>query len=89
VDERASLVVEGDGTARPDGAAGHLWLAGAAGGPAAKGGAGPAAGLSAVRITGIGPGSRLDLATLKVDRPAFAGTARVAKGQRRARAALP
>jgi beta-aspartyl-peptidase (threonine type) len=80
VDERASLVVEGDGTARlmaPPGTYG--WLVQPVGQPQ-RAVLGQPLDYAAVRITGIGPESRLDLATLSVTRPAFAGTARVERG---------
>ncbi len=80
VDEGAALCVEADGSAKlhtPPG--GHAWLVQ----PAAPARIRPGKPLDweSVKITGIGPEGGLDLTTLRVTRPAFAGVARVADGK--------
>lgn len=81
VDEDASIVVEGDGTARLMAPAGtYGWLVEPAGLPQ-RAKLGQPLDYAPVRITGIGPESRFDLATLKVTNPAFVGTASVMDGK--------
>lgn len=80
VDEGAALCVESDGTARlhtPPG--GFAWLVEPAGAAPVR--AGRPLDWDKVRITGIGPNGALDLSTMRVTRPAFAGTARVSAGR--------
>lgn len=80
VDEGASLIVDGKGLARLMGPAGtYGWLVQPQGQPQAR--AGAPLDWPAVRVTGIGPGSTLDLASLSVTAPAFAGTASVRAGK--------
>jgi len=87
VDEGASLIVDGAGLARLKGPAGtYAWLVQPVGQPMAR--PGQPLDWPAVKITGIGPGSTLDLSTLKVAAPAFAGTAAV-KGGRLANVPYP
>ncbi len=79
VDEGSALCVEADGTARlhtPDG--GFAWLVRPTASPRLA--AATPLDWHGLRITGIGPDSVLDLNTLHVTRPAFAGTARVERG---------
>lgn len=81
VDERASLVVEGNGQARLMAPAGtYAWLVQPAGQPRTARLGQPLA-YAPVRITVIGPGSRLDLSTLQVTAPAASGTAQVDDGR--------
>ncbi len=80
VDEGAALCVEADGTARlftPPG--GHAWLVQPA--AAARLRTGKPLAWKDVRVTGIGPESRLDLNTLAVTNSAFMGTANVIDGK--------
>jgi beta-aspartyl-peptidase (threonine type) len=80
VDEKSSLCVEADGTARVHTLnGGHAWLVQPVGAPAfgAKG----ALDWPAVRVTGVGTDGAMDLKTLKVTRPAFSGTASVKDGR--------
>jgi cyanophycinase len=80
IDEGAALCVEADGLARlhtPPG--GFAWLVEPTG-PAHLTRGAPLD-WGAVRITGIGTDSVLNLATLRITRPAFAGVARVAGGK--------
>lgn len=80
VDEGAALCVEADGSAKlhtPPG--GHAWLVQPA--SPARIRAGKPLDWKGLRITGIAPDGALDLNTLKVTRPAFGGTARVADGK--------
>ena len=82
IDEDTALAVEGDGTARLYTTSdGHAWLVQPEGAP----GVAPEGALDwkAVRLTGIGPQSRVDLTDLTVTDPAFSGTARVEAGQLR------
>lgn len=81
VDERASLVVEADGTARLMAPVGtYAWLVQPSGLPV-QARLGQPLSYGAVKITGIGPSSRFDLASLKVENAAFSGVARVANGK--------
>ncbi len=81
VDERASLVVEADGTARLMAPVGtYAWLVQPSGLPV-QARLGEPLSYGAVKITGIGPSSRFDLASLKVENAAFSGVARVANGK--------
>ncbi|MBB3861882.1 cyanophycinase [Novosphingobium hassiacum] len=80
VDEKASLVVEADGMARLMAPAGtYAWLVEPSGLPA-KAQLGEPLDYPAVRITGIGPGSAIDLRRLKVSGAAFSGVAKVSGG---------
>jgi cyanophycinase len=81
IDERASLVVEADGQTRLMAPAGtYAWLVEPSGRPQ-RATLGQPLDYASVRITGIGPASRFDLVNLRVDEPAFSGTARVRNGQ--------
>jgi len=81
MDEQASLVVEGNGVARLMAPAGtYAWLVQPKGSPK-RAKLGLPLDYAAVQITGIGPDSRFDLASLQVIKPAFLGTAKVANGQ--------
>jgi len=80
MDEGASLCVDGRGVGRLMAPAGtYGWLVELEG-KAQRAGTGPLD-YPAVRITGIGKDSWIDLATLKVRDPAFAGTATVKGGR--------
>lgn len=80
IDEGAALCVEANGLARlhtPPG--GFAWLVEPRG--AARIARGTPLEWDQVRITGIGVDSALDLATYRVTRPAFSGTAHVTNGR--------
>lgn len=80
VDEATVLAVDGDGDGRlftRDG--GHAWLVQPSGEPSLV--AGRPLDYPAIRLTGIGPDSRIDLRTLAVQRPSFEGTAEVRDGR--------
>ena len=81
IDQGAALCIDGKGVGRlmtPPG--GYAWLIQPEGGPQTAV-AGKPLDYRAVRITGIGIDGRIDLDTLKVTNPAFAGTAKVKAGQ--------
>ena len=81
VDQGAALCVDGKGTARlmsPPG--GYAWLVQPEGAPRTAM-TGKPLDYDKVRITGIGTESLIDLATFKVTKPAFVGTARVQGGR--------
>lgn len=81
IDERAALVVEGNGQARLMAPAGtYGWLVRLAGARRHLRLGRPLDG-ARVQITGIDPGSSLDLAALRVRHPAFSGMASVQHGQ--------
>ncbi|PXA86758.1 peptidase T [Nostoc sp. 3335mG] len=80
VDQGAALCVDGAGKAKlftPPG--GYVWLVQPAGNPQTAT-LGKPLDYAAVKITGFGPDGAIDLATLKVTKPAFAGTASVKAG---------
>jgi beta-aspartyl-peptidase (threonine type) len=80
VDETGALGVESDGTAKLYTMnSGHAWLVQPVGSPGAA--AGKPLDWGAVKITGIGVESTLDLKTLTVTKPSFAGTASVKAGR--------
>lgn len=80
IDEKASLVVEADGMARLMAPAGtYAWLVEPRSLPQ-KARLGDPLDYAAVRITGIGTQSRLDLVRMTVRDAAFSGVARVEKG---------
>lgn len=80
VDEDSALCVEADGTARLQApAGGFAWLVQPDG--AAQITAGKALEWEAVRITGMGPDGVLDLTTMQIANPAFAGVAQVVGGK--------
>jgi beta-aspartyl-peptidase (threonine type) len=81
VDQGAALCVDGKGIGRlmsPPG--GYAWLVQPDGAPQTAV-AGKPLDYERVRITGIGSDGAIDLATLTVSKPAFAGTARVEAGR--------
>jgi beta-aspartyl-peptidase (threonine type) len=81
VDQGAALCVDGAGIGRlmtPPG--GYAWLVQPDGAPRTAV-AGKPLDYERVRITGIGSDGAIDLATLKVTNPAFAGIARVQAGR--------
>ena len=78
IDEKSSLCVEADGKARVyslDG--GYAWLVQPSGKPEAM----APLDWSGIRISAIGMEGAIDLKTLKVTQPAFAGPATVARGR--------
>ncbi|MFZ1393112.1 MAG: cyanophycinase [Dokdonella sp.] len=80
IDENTALCIDGDGLGRLySGSGGYAWLVRAQGAPAI---AKPDAALSwtGIDVTGIGPGSLLNLRTTTIERPAFARKAEVRKG---------
>jgi beta-aspartyl-peptidase (threonine type) len=80
VDESGALLVEADGTARLHTiGGGHAWLVQPVGAPTAV--KGKPLDWPAVTITGIGAESVIDLKTLKVTNPSFAGIATVKDGR--------
>lgn len=80
VDEESALCVEADGTAKlRTRNGGFAWLVQPSGRPALK--PGRPLDWNHVRVTGIGTDSGLDLNSLRVTAPAFAGTARVKGGR--------
>jgi len=81
VDERTALCVDGEGTGRVFTAHnGFAWLVQPDGKPQ-RAVAGKSLVYRDVHITGIGPQSRIDLRTMKVDKPAFQAMAHVENGQ--------
>lgn len=81
MDEQASLVVDDKGNARLMAPAGtYAWLVQPAGLPK-RARPGQPLDYAPVRITGIGPDSGFNLATLKITNPAFSGTAKVENGR--------
>lgn len=80
VDEKSSLCVEADGSARLHGPAGtYAWLVEPRGRLRTR--PGKPLDWADIRITGIGLDSRFDLASRRVTAPAFAGVARVEGGR--------
>jgi len=80
IDEDTALAVEADGSARLYTTSdGHAWLVRPQGVPTFEDGG--ALDWASVELTGIGPQSRVDLATMTVANPAFTGTARVEAGE--------
>jgi len=80
VDEESALCVEADGIAKLHTRnGGFAWLVEPSGRPGLK--KGTPLNWDAIRVTGIGPASRLDMNGLRVGNPAFSGVARVEGGQ--------
>jgi cyanophycinase len=80
VDEKSSLCVDADGSARLYGPAGtYAWLVEPQG--RLRTSPGRPLDWTGIRITGIGLDSRFDLTTRRVTAPAFAGVARVERGR--------
>jgi beta-aspartyl-peptidase (threonine type) len=81
VDEATVLAVDGDGRGRLfANGGGHAWLVRPAGEPQ-RIAAGHPLDYADIRLTGIGPDSRVDMRDLDVQRPAFEGTAEVRNGR--------
>jgi cyanophycinase len=82
IDEGAALCIDGDGIGRlyPGAADGRAWLVQPTQ-PATRVEAGQPLDYSGVQVIGVGPGSRLHLATLGVDAPAFRRIADVRAGR--------
>lgn len=80
VDEDTALTVDGDGIGRFHNlGTGYIWLVQPEG--QAQAVAGQPLDFDAVRVTTMGTDGMIDLKTMTIDRPAFAGTASVQKGQ--------
>lgn len=80
VDEKGALCVDADGRATYRGPADtHAWLVQPQGVPVLT--KGKPLDWNGIRVTGVAPGSTIDLNTLSVPKPAFAGTARVVAGK--------
>lgn len=80
IDEKGALCVDADGRATYRGPADtHAWLVQPQGVPVLT--KGKPLDWNGIRVTGVAPGSTIDLNTLSVPKPAFAGTARVVAGK--------